>query len=136
MITSTKSPIVVALCVVDVALLVASGLIHLHLWRGPYRHLTIGHINTLFLLQVIGCLIVAVAILVTRHVLAVLAGAALMAGTFIGFLISRYRSAGLFGWHDPYSTNYSNWALIVEIAGTVLLLITAWTMSRSTKSRR
>jgi hypothetical protein len=131
---SSKSPIVIALCVVDVALIVVSGLIHLHLWRGPYRHLTVGHINTLFLLQVIGCLVVAVAILATRHVLTVLAGAALMAGTFIGFLISHYRSAGLFGWHDPYSTNDSKWALIIEIAATVLLLTTAWVMSRSSKS--
>jgi hypothetical protein len=64
----------------------------------------------------------------------VLAGAGLMAGTFIGFLISRYRTAGLFGWHDPYNTNDSKWALIVEIAGTVTLLITAWVMSRSSKA--
>ncbi len=103
-----------------------SGWIHFHLWRGPYRHLTVGHINDLFLLQVIGCVVVAIAILATRHILTVLAGAALLAGTFIGFLISRYRTAGLFGWHDPYNTNYSKWALIVEIVGTVLMLITAW----------
>ena len=107
----------------DAALLLISGAIHFHLWRGPYRHLTVGHINDLFLLQVIGCLVVAIAILATRHLLAVLAGAALMAGTFIGFLISRYRTAGLFGWHDPYNTSYSSWALIVEIAGTVVGLI-------------
>jgi hypothetical protein len=123
-----------ALCIVDAALLLVSGAIHFHLWRGPYRHLTVGHINDLFLLQVIGCLVVAIAILATRHVLAVLAGAALMAGTFIGFLISRYRTAGLFGWHDPYNTSYSRWALIVEIAGTVLMLITAWVLSRSAKA--
>ena len=82
----------------------------------------------------ISCLVLAIAILATRHVLAVLAGAALMAGTFIGFLISRYRTAGLFGWHDPYNTSYSRWALIVEIAGTVLMLVTAWVISRSSKA--
>jgi hypothetical protein len=122
------------LCIVDAALLLVSGAIHFHLWRGPYRHLTVGHINDLFLLQVIGCLVAAIAILATRHILTVLAGAGLMAGTFIGFLISRYRTAGLFGWHDPYNTNDSKWALIVEIAGTVTLLITAWVMSRSSKA--
>lgn len=130
MTTSSKSPLVIALCVADAALIVVSGLIHLHLWRGPYRHLTVGHINTLFLLQWLGCFVVALAILATRHVLTVLAGFGLMAGTFVGFLISRYRSAGLFGWHDPYSTNYSNWALIVEIAGTVLLALTVWVIAR------
>jgi hypothetical protein len=122
------------LCIVDAALLLISGAIHFHLWRGPYRHLTVGHINDLFLLQVIGCLVVAIAILATRHILTVLAGAALMAGTFVGFLISRYRSAGLFGWHDPYNTSDSKWALIVEIAGTVTLLVTAWVLSRSSKA--
>jgi hypothetical protein len=123
-----------ALCIADAALLLASGWIHFHLWRGPYRHLTVGHINDLFLLQVIGCVVVAIAILATRHLLAVLAGAALMAGTFVGFLISRYRTAGLFGWHDPYNTNYSKWALIVEIAGTVLMLVSALVIRRSSTS--
>jgi hypothetical protein len=122
------------LCIVDAALLLVSGAIHFHLWRGPYRHLTVGHINDLFLLQVISCLVIAIAIVATRHLLAVLAGAGLMAGTFIGFLISRYRTAGLFGWHDPYNTNYSKWALIVEIAGTVLMLATAWVIARSSKA--
>jgi len=122
------------LCIVEAALILVSGWIHLHLWRGPYRHLTVGHINDLFLLQVIGCAVVAIAILATRHILTVLAGAALLAGTFIGFLISRYRTAGLFGWHDPYNTNYSKWALIVEIAGTVVALATAWVIARSSKA--
>jgi hypothetical protein len=132
--SSASRNAILGLCLADVALLLASGWIHFHLWRGPYRHLTVGHINTLFLLQVIGCVVVAIAILATRHILTVLAGAGLLAGTFIGFLISRYRSAGLFGWHDPYSTNYSNWALIVEIAGTVLCLATAWVILRSNRS--
>jgi hypothetical protein len=130
---SSRSPLVIALCVVDAALILVSGWIHFHLWRGPYRHLTVGHINDLFLLQVIGCLVLAIALLVSRHVLAALAGAALLAGTFVGFLISRYRTAGLFGWHDPYNTNYSKWALIVEIVGTVLLLLTAAVMRRGTR---
>jgi hypothetical protein len=131
--TTSRVPLIWGLCVVDAALILVSGAIHFHLWRGPYRHLTVGHINDLFLLQVIGCLVIAIAILATRHILTVLAGAALMAGTFIGFLISRYRTAGLFGWHDPYTTSDSNWALAVEIAGTVLLLATAWVLSRSSR---
>jgi hypothetical protein len=131
---SSRSPLVIALCVIDAALILASGWIHFHLWRGPYRHLTVGHINDLFLLQVIGCLVLAIALLLTRHVLAALAGGAMLAGTFIGFLISRYRTAGLFGWHDPYNTNYSKWALIVEIVGTVLLLLTAAVMRRGVRT--
>ncbi|HTW19539.1 MAG TPA: hypothetical protein VME70_04905 [Mycobacteriales bacterium] len=120
-------------CIADAVLILISGEIHFHLWRGPYRHLTVGHINDLFLLQVIGCLVVAIAIVATRHLLTVLAGAGLMAGTFIGFLISHYRSAGLFGWHDPYTTSDSNWALAVEIAATVLCLVTAAVLWRSSR---
>jgi hypothetical protein len=131
---TASRPVIWGLCIADAALILISGYIHLHLWRGPYRHLTVGHINDLFLLQVIGCVVVAVAILATRHILTLLAGAGLLAGTFIGFLISRYRTAGLFGWHDPYNTNYSKWALIVEIAGTVLTLLTALVISRSSKA--
>jgi hypothetical protein len=126
--------VVLGLCVAQVVMILISGWIHFHLWRGPYRHLTVGHINTLFLLQVLGCVVVAIAILATRHLLAILAGVGLMAGTFIGFLISHNRAAGLFGWHDPYNTSYSNWALIVEIAGTVIGLIAAGLILSSSRS--
>jgi hypothetical protein len=125
---------VIALSVVNAVLLLASGWIHFHLWHGPYRHLTIGHINVLFLLQWISCLVAAVAVLALRRVIIYLGAAALMAGTFIGFLISHYRTAGLFGWHDPSTTSYSTWALIVEIAGTVLLLATTWMIARDAKA--
>jgi hypothetical protein len=126
----SSNALVVTLCVVNAALLVVSGLIHLHLWRGPYRHLTVGHMNTLFIIQWVLCFVGALALLVMRNLLAVVAAAGLVAGTFIGFLISRYRSAGLFGFHVPYSTNYAKWALAVEIAATVLLAITAALMVR------
>jgi hypothetical protein len=126
--------VILGLCVVDAALILVSGIVHFHLWRGPYRHLTIGHMNTLFLLQVISCLVLAVAIVATRHLLAVLAGLGLMVGTFVGYLIARYRAAGLFGFKLPYTTSDANLALSVEIAATVLLLITALVMLRSSKS--
>lgn len=122
---SATTPVVTALCGIAAVLMVVSGAIHLHLWRGPYRHLTVGHMNTLFLIQVIASFVLAAAVILTRRVLALLAGAALMAGTLVGFLISRYRTAGLFGFHLPYSTTDSKWALAVEIAATVLLLATA-----------
>jgi hypothetical protein len=132
---SASQPVVAVLCVLGAALLVVSGLIHLHLWRGPYRHLTTGHMNTLFLIQVISCFVLAVAVIALRNVLAVLAAAGLMAGTFIGFLISRYRTAGLFGFHLPFSSSDAKWALTVEIAATVLFLITALVMVRGARSK-
>jgi hypothetical protein len=131
---STSGPIV-ALCVVAAALLVASGAIHLHLWRGPYRHLTVGHMNTLFIVQWVLCFVGALALLVMRNLIAVLAAAGLMAGTFIGFLITRYRSAGLFGFHLTFSTSDAKWALAIEITATVLLLVTAALMVRGERRR-
>jgi hypothetical protein len=137
MIASSKSPFVIALCVLDAALILASGLIHLHLWLGKhgYRHNTVGHINDLFLLQVIGCFVLTIALLAMRDVLAALAGAALVGGTLVGYLISHNRAAGLFGWHDGYPiTGYTLWAIIVEVAGTALLLITAVVIARGAKT--
>jgi hypothetical protein len=88
-----RSPVVIGLCLVDAALLVISGLIHLHLERGPYLH--VKTINWLFIVQFVSCLVVAAALLVTRHFLVAAAGVGLLAGTIIGFIISRTR--GIFG---------------------------------------
>ena len=124
-----RRPVIVGLCVVSAALMVWSGAIHLHLWQSAYRNITIGHINTLFLTQAISSMVVGVALVVFRHVLVALAGLALMTGTVTGYLISRYRTAGLFGFHLPITTSDANRALVVEIAAIVLLAITAWLMA-------
>ena len=44
----------------DAGLLVASGLIHLHLWDIAYRH--VQTLDVLFLVQVVACLLAAVAL--------------------------------------------------------------------------
>ena len=49
----------------DAGLLVASGLIHLHLWDIAYRH--VKTLDVLFLVQVIAALLLAVALLLTRR---------------------------------------------------------------------
>jgi Na+/glutamate symporter len=84
----------------DAGLLVASGLIHLHLWDIAYRH--VPTLDVLFLVQVVACLLAAVVLLVTRHLLVVLGAAALMAGTMVGFLLAR--SVGIFGFHLTFSS--------------------------------
>lgn len=124
--TARRSPLVIVLCLLDAALLVISGLIHLHLQRGPYRH--VGTLNWLFIVQFVSCLVVALALLVTRHFLAAVAGAALMAGTIIGFILVRTR--GIFGFHLTFSTTLANETLVVEAAGVVLLSVTGWILWR------
>jgi hypothetical protein len=72
----------------DAGLLVASGLIHLHLWDIAYRH--VKTLDVLFLVQVVLCLLAAVTLLVTRHLLVVAGAAALMAGTMVGFVLAAW----------------------------------------------
>jgi hypothetical protein len=106
----------------DAALLVTSGLIHLHLWDIAYRH--VKTLDVLFLVQVVLCLLAALTLLVTRHVLVVLGAAALMAGTIVGFLLAR--SVGIFGFKLTFSSGLADTVLVVEAAAVVLLALTAW----------
>jgi hypothetical protein len=110
----------------DAGLLVASGLIHLHLWDIAYRH--VATLDVLFLVQVALCALAAVALLVTRHLLAVLAAAALMAGTIVGFLLAR--TVGIFGFKLTFSSGLANTVLVVEVAGVILLALTGWLQLR------
>ena len=109
------------LYLVDAGLLVTSGLIHLHLWDIAYRH--VGTLDVLFLVQTALCLLAALTLLITRHLLVVLGAAALMAGTIVGFVLAR--SVGIFGFHLTFSSTEAWTVLIVEAAGVVMLLLTA-----------
>lgn len=82
----------------------------------------------LFLLQTALCLLTALALLITRHLLVVLAAAALMAGTMVGFILAR--SVGIFGFHLTFSSGLAWTVLIVEGAGVILLLLTAALLRR------
>lgn len=113
-------------CLVEAALLVTSGFIHLHLQRTAYQH--VKTIGPLFIVQFIACLVIAGAVLVTRHLLAVVAGVLLLTGTVVGFVV--VRTVGLFGFTLPYSTTLANQVLVVEIAGMVVGSATAWVMAR------
>lgn len=112
------------LYVCDAALLVASGLIHLHLWDIAYRH--VKTMDMLFLIQVAACLLAAAALLVTRHILVVIGSALLMAGTVAGFLLAR--TVGLLGFHLPFSSGLAYTVLVIEVAAVLLLGVTAWLM--------
>ena len=105
----------------DAGLLVASGLIHLHLWDIAYRH--VHTLDVLFLVQVIVALLLAVALLLTRRVIVVLASLLLMAGTIVGFFLAR--SVGIFGFKLTFASGLANTVLIIEIVAVVLLAITA-----------
>jgi hypothetical protein len=106
----------------DAGLLVASGLIHLHLWDIAYRH--VKTLDVLFLVQVAACLLAAVLLLLTRHLLVVTGAMLLMAGTMIGFVLAR--TVGIFGFRLTFSSGLAWTVLIVEAAALVMLGLTAW----------
>lgn len=111
----------------DAGLLIASGLIHLHFWDIAYRH--VKTLDQLFLVQVAAALVLAIALLATRHVLVVLASMLLMAGTIVGFLL--VRSVGLFGFKLTFTSGLAATVLVIEIVAVILLAITALLMRRA-----
>jgi hypothetical protein len=116
--------------VCDAGLMVASALIHLHLWDIAYRY--VKTLDVLFLVQVAAAVLLAVALLVTRHILVVAASLLLMAGTIVGFILAR--SVGIFGFKLTFTSGLANTVLVIEIVAVVMLAITGWLM-RSTGSR-
>jgi hypothetical protein len=111
----------------DAGLMIASGLIHLHLWDIAYRH--VKTLDQLFLVQVVAALVLAVTLLVSRRLLVVLASLLLMAGTIVGFLLAR--SVGIFGFKLTFSSGLANTVLIIEIAAVILLAITGLLLRRA-----
>jgi hypothetical protein len=109
------------LFIIDGGLLVASGIIHLHLWDIAYKN--VATLGPLFLVQAISALVIAVAIVATRHLLAVAAGLALAAGTILGFILAR--TVGIFGFKLTFSSGLANTVLIIEAVAVVLLTMTA-----------
>jgi len=115
------------LCLCDAGLMIASGLIHLHLWDIAYRH--VKTLDVLFLVQVIAAWLLAVTLLITRRLIVVLASLLLMAGTIVGFILAR--TVGIFGFKLGFSSGLANTVLIIEIAAVILLALTGWLMRGS-----
>jgi hypothetical protein len=117
------------LCIADAGLLVASGLIHLHLWDIAYRHVKV--LDVLFLVQVAAAVIAAILLLATRHLLVVVGSALLMAGTLVGFILAR--TVGIFGFKLTFSSGLADTVLVVEAAAILMLIVTAGVMLRRSR---
>ena len=115
-----------ALLVVDAGLLIASGSIHLDLWNIAYRHVNV--LGPLFLLQVIAAFVIAVGVLASRHILAVIAGLGLVIGTIIGFIL--VITIGLFNFKLPFISGEAWTTLVVEAVAIVTLTATGVLMLR------
>lgn len=117
---TASSPALWVLFIVDAGLLITSGAIHLDLWNIAYRHVHV--LGPLFLIQVIAAFVLAVAILVTRHVLAVAAGLALVLGTILGFIL--VLTVGLFGFKLTFISGEAWTVLVVEAVAVITLAAT------------
>ena len=100
------------------ALMVASGVIHLHLYTTGYKH--IATIGPLFAVQGVASIVLALGASVIRRSGTALIGAGTMVATLAGFLITV--NYGLFGFQDSFSATDALGALVIEIASAVLFL--------------
>ncbi|WP_137816823.1 hypothetical protein [Gandjariella thermophila] len=112
--------VIVALRLPGAALTVAMGWIHLDLWQTGYRDIPV--IGMLFLLNVIGSGVLALALLVvSRRVVGPVAalGTVFAAGTLAALVVSL--TVGLFGFREVAGGPWVTATVIVETAATVVL---------------
>ena len=119
---SQRTRIMVTLGIVaGAALVMVTGLIHLHLWSVGYRN--IATIGWLFLAQSIAAMVLALLVVATRRLGATLLGAGFQVATAGGLLLSA--TVGLFGFHDGLDAPWAGTSLIVEGVGAGVLLMAA-----------
>lgn len=99
--------------------MVTTAVIHLHLWLNGYRH--VPRLGPLFLAQAVTGLAAGPVIAVARQVLVVIGGAAYMAASAIGLILSA--TVGFVGIHDGLGVPWAAASLGVELAGFVLFSI-------------
>lgn len=122
--------------IVAIAVLV-SGAVHLKLWADGMKDISV--IGPSFLLNAVGALVIAVAVLLWRSWLPLLAAAGFGAATLVAFLISA--TVGLFGVHEVWTGGYVVTAYVSELVALVVgcwaLYAEGWVaMLRSRGSRR
>lgn len=98
-------------------LLMVSAALHAQLWSTGYR--VIPTVGPLFLAQAIATPVIALFLIITRWLVAVVVALATMAGTVGGFVLAD--TVGLFGFHDGFAAPYAGVAFVTEVAAVVLL---------------
>ncbi len=112
----------VARCVAA-ALVLAGGIVHLRLWLDGYRDIPDSVIGPSFMANFIASVVVAIALVLWRHWVVVVAALALVNGTLLGFALSR-TDRGIFDFtergFDP--SPEAVLALVFEIGAAIVLL--------------
>jgi hypothetical protein len=122
---------VLLLAAAGAGFLVWSAVIHLQLWADGYRDISV--IGPLFLLQGIGSILMALAIVALRWLVLLAAGAVMAAATAVGLLLSV--NVGLFGFTESLSVPYAELSLAVEFTAAFLLLVAAVLLAASKPAR-
>ncbi len=125
--------IVTVLIVIGALLTAASGVIHLYLWGEANGYRQIPTIGPLFLAQGIVALLLALVVLGTRWLAAVVAAAGLLISTAAGLLISI--EVGMFGFQETWYAPWARTSFAEELAGGLVLLVAAWPLLRPGVSR-
>jgi plastocyanin len=114
-----------SLCVIAAVAIVISGLIHLQLYFDGYRDFPDANLGRSFLLNGIGSMVIAIALLARRDLIVRLAGIGLVVGTLIAFALSRSDS-GIFGFTEQglEPSPQAALALVSEIVALVALVAT------------
>ena len=107
----------IAAVLVAAALMVVSGLVHVHLWDIAYRH--VATLGPLFVVQAVAALVAAVVLAVTRLLVVGAASVLLMAGTIVGFVLAA--TVGIFGFTLPEVTGWAYLALATELLSIAIL---------------
>ena len=122
---------VLVLAGIGAGFLVWSGVIHLMLWSDGYKDISV--IGPLFLVQAIGCIILAVAIVALRWLVLIAAGAVAGIATAVGLLLTA--SVGLFGYVESLTVPYADLSLAVEFTAAFVLLVSACVLALAAPSR-
>lgn len=119
-------PAVITLRYLAAAAILVGGLVHLELYfRGGYRDVPNANLGRSFILNGVGSIAVAAALLVRRDVVARLAGIAVTVGTLIAFTLSRRTDRGVFGFTERglSPAPQAVLALVSELLALVVLAI-------------
>jgi hypothetical protein len=122
---------VLALTATGAGFLIWSGVIHLELWGDGYKDISV--IGPLFLVQGIGSIVIAVAVVALRWLVLLLAGAVTGVATAVGLLLTA--SVGLFGYTESLTVPYATLSLAVEFTAAFVLLVAAVLLALTAPAR-
>ena len=130
--TGAVRTVVLLGALVGSGLIVATAVIHLHLWLAGYRH--VAKLNIAFMGQAVSGFILAAALLLLRWPALVGLGALYMAGSAAALIMSA--TVGFLGIHDGFGVPWAGWSLGTELAGTAVMAAAAVIFVSRTPLRR